>query len=145
MYEYDEYYNNNIFYFSEYTIHMIKNFIHAVIYTLFGLTSIFSTFAIVVEVPPSQGQKDVIVTGPTVVQADEWTLFELIQKINSYLRFAIWVVCMALLIIWWIQLITANGNDAKMKQANKLLMWALIGILISIFSYAIIRIIVNLL
>ena len=78
---------------------MFKNLIHAVVYTFFGLTSIFSTFAIVVEVPPSQGQEDVIVTGPTLVQADESTLFELIQKINTYLRFAIGVICMALLII----------------------------------------------
>jgi hypothetical protein len=50
---------------------MIKNFLHAVIFTTFGLTTLFSTFAIVVEVPSSQGQEDVIVTGPTQIQADE--------------------------------------------------------------------------
>jgi hypothetical protein len=52
---------------------------------------------------------------------------------------------MGVLIYGWIILITAGGDPAKMKQANTLLMWALIGILIAIFSYAIIRIIVNLL
>ena len=41
---------------------MIKNFLHAIIFTTLGLTCVFSTFAIVVEVPPSQGQEDVIVT-----------------------------------------------------------------------------------
>jgi hypothetical protein len=41
---------------------MIKNFIHAIIYTILGFTCVFSTFAIVVEVPSSQGQEDVIVT-----------------------------------------------------------------------------------
>lgn len=50
---------------------MIKNFLHASIYTFFGLTMMFSTFAIIVEVPSSQGQEDVIVTGPTQVEADE--------------------------------------------------------------------------
>ncbi len=40
---------------------------------------------------------------------------------------------------------TAQWDPAKMKEANKLLLWALIGILIAIFSYAIVRVIVNLL
>ncbi len=68
---------------------MVRNFLHSIMYSLFGLMSIFSTFAIVVEVPSSQGQEDVIVTGPTQIQADESTLFETIQTINSYLWFAI--------------------------------------------------------
>jgi hypothetical protein len=34
---------------------MIKNFIHGIIFTIFGVTaSVFSTFAIVVDVPSSQ-------------------------------------------------------------------------------------------
>lgn len=124
---------------------MIKNLLHAIIFTTLGLTSIFSTYAIVVEVPSSQWQEDVMVTGPTQIQSDEWTFFDTIQIINKYLRFAIWAVCMWVLIFWWIKLITAQWDPAKMKEANKLLMWALIGILIAIFSYAIVRIIVNLL
>lgn len=123
----------------------LKNFIHAILFTFFGFTTLFSTYAIVVEVPPSQGQEDVIVTWPTQIQADEGTLYETIQTINRYLRFSIWAICMGVLIFWWIKLITAGGDQAKMKEANKLLMWALIGILIAIFSYALIRIIVNLL
>lgn len=124
---------------------MIKNFFHAIVFTILGLTSVFSTFAIVVQVPLSQGQEDVIVTGLTQVEWDESNIFDLIQKINTYLRFSIWVICMWVLIYWWIKLITAQGDPAKMKEANKLLMWALIGILVAIFSYAIVRIIVNLL
>lgn len=124
---------------------MIKNFFHAFVYTTLGLMSIFSTFAIVVEVPSNQGQEDIIVTGPTQIQSDEGTLFETIQTINTYLRFFIGAVAMGVLIFWWIKLMTANGDPAKMKEANKLVMWALIGILIAIFSYAVVRIIVNLL
>ena len=124
---------------------MIKNFLHAIIFTTLGLTSVLSTFAIVVEVPSSQGQEDVVVTGPTQVQWDEWTFFETIQTVNKYLWFSIWAVCMWVLIFWWITLMTAQWDEAKMKQANKLLMWALIWILIAIFSYALVRIIINLL
>lgn len=124
---------------------MIKNFFHAIIYTLLGFTSLFSTFAIIVEVPSSQWQEDVIVTWLTQINADEWTIFEVIQTINKYLRFSIWAICMWVLIFWWIKLITAQWDQAKMKEANKLLTWALIWILIAIFSYAIVRIIVNIL
>ena len=124
---------------------MVKNFFHGIIFTVLGLMSLFSTFAIVVEVPSSQWQQDVIVTGPTQIQWDESTFFNTIQTINSYLRFSIWAICMGVLIYWWIKLITAQWDPAKMKEANKLLMWALIGILVAIFSYAIVRIIVNLL
>jgi hypothetical protein len=124
---------------------MIKNFIHGIIYTTLGLTTLFSTYAIVVEVPPSQWQEDVIVTWPTQIQWDESTFFETIQIINKYLRFSIGAICMWVLIFWWIKLMTAQWDAAKMKEANKLLMWALIWILIAIFSYAIVRIIVNLL
>jgi len=100
--------------------------------------------AIVVEVPSSQWQMDVYVTGPTQVQWDESSFFQLIQTINTYLRFSLWVICMAVLIIGGFKLMTAQWNPEKMKQANKLLMWALIGILISVLSYAIIRLVVNL-
>lgn len=124
---------------------MIKIFLHGIVFSIFGLTMLFSTFAIVVEVPSSQWQEDVIVTGPTQIQGDESTFFDTIQTINTYLRFSIGVICMGVLIYWWIKLITAQWDAAKMKESNKLLMWALIGILIAIFSYAIVRIIVNLL
>lgn len=127
------------------SLYMIKNFFHAIFFTTLGLMSVFSTFAIVVEVPSSQWQEDVIVTWPTQIQWDEGTFFETIQTINTYLRFSLWSICMGVLIFWWIKLITAQWDAAKMKEANKLLMWALIGILIAILSYAIVRIIVNLL
>jgi hypothetical protein len=52
----------------------------------------------VVEVPSSQGQEDVMVTGPTQIQSDESTLFETIQIINKYLRFSIGAICMGVLI-----------------------------------------------
>lgn len=125
---------------------MIKNFFHGIIFTLIGLTTLFSTYAIVVDVPPSWGQWDInLVWDTTTIQTDESTIFDIIQTINMYLRFSIWAICMGVLIFWWIKLITANGDPAKMKEANKLLMWALIGILVAIFSYAIVRIIINLL
>ena len=119
---------------------MWKKIFLALLFTLPALNS----YAIVVQVPNSQGQSDVAVTGPTQVQGDESSFFQLLQTINQYLRFGIGVVCMVVLVMGGFKLMTASGNPEKLKQANKLLMWALIGILISILSYAIIRLVVNL-
>ena len=126
---------------------MIKNFLHAVLFITLGFMSIFSTFAIVVNVPENWAQPDIIVPVNQIDDsvASESSLFTTIQTVNSYLRFSMWVICMWVLIYWWIKLITAQWDSAKMKEANKLLMWALIGILIVIFSYALVKIIVNLL
>ncbi|MFA7717180.1 MAG: hypothetical protein WC875_00510 [Candidatus Absconditabacterales bacterium] len=124
---------------------MVKNFIHGLFYTFLGFTALtFSTFALVVEVPPHQGQEDVIVTGPTQIQSDEGTFFETIQIINRYLRFTVGVVCMGVLVYGGFSLITAQGDEAKMKKSSKLLLGSLTGILIAILSYALIRLIVNL-
>ncbi len=127
---------------------MVKNFIHAIIFATFGFTCIFSTYAILIEIPQNAGNPDVVVTWPAQIDestASESTLFDLIQIINTYLRFSIGVVAMGVLIYWWIKLITGQGDPAKMKEANKLLMWALIGILVAIFSYALVRLIINIL
>jgi len=119
---------------------MWKKIFLALLFTLPALNS----YAIVVQVPNSQGQSDVAVTGPTQVQGDESSFFQLLQTINQYLRFGIGVVCMVVLVMGGFKLMTASGNPEKLKQANKLLMWALIGILISLLSYSIIRLVVNL-
>ena len=125
--------------------HLLQNIMwKKIVLTILLILPVLNSFAIVVQVPNNQGQQDVAVTGPTQVQGDESSFFQLIQTINQYLRFGIGVVCMAVLVIGGFKLITASGNPEKLKQANKLLMWALIGILISLLSYSIIRLVVNL-
>ena len=114
-------------------------------FVVISVTTISSSYAIIVEVPPQQGQEDVIVTWPTQIQADEGSFYDTIQLINKYLWFAISVVCMWVLVYGGFVLMTASGDEKKMEQANKLLTWALIGIVISLLSYAIVRIITNLL
>lgn len=119
-----------------------------IIFGLFGLIMIGSSFqqsfAITVELPRTQGNEDIAVVGPEQISGDEWTFFDTIQMINQYLWFGLWAVCMWVLVFGGIQLITAGGDAEKMKKTNKLLMWALIGILISILSYSVIRLVVNL-
>ena len=103
-----------------------------------------TTSAIVVEVPRDLGNPDIAVIGPEQISWDEYTFFETLQLINKYLWLSIGWICMGVLVWGGIQLITASGNAEKMKKTNKLLMGVLIGILISILSYSIIRLIINL-
>jgi hypothetical protein len=109
---------------------------------IFSFFSIAS--AIVVEIPTSEWNEDIAVVWPTEITGDESSFFDTIQLTNKYLWFALWAVCMGVLVRWGIQLVTANGDGEKMKKTNKLLMWALVGILICILSYSVIRLVVNL-
>jgi len=111
----------------------------------FVLSLVSSTSAVVVEVPPARGNPDVAVTWPTRIQADESTVFSFIQLINDYLWFFMWAVAFWVLVYGGIKLITAQWDPEKMSSANRLLLWAGIGIVIVIFSYAVVRLIINLL
>lgn len=113
---------------------------------LFTLSLGFSSsYGIIIQVPSQQWQSDVAIVGTsTDIQENESTLFAFIQLVNSYLWFAIGVVCMAVLIWGGVKLITAQWDEKKMAEANKLLLWALAWIMISLLSYALIRLIVNL-
>lgn len=102
------------------------------------------SFAITVELPRTQGNEDIAVVWPEQISWDESTFFDTIQMINQYLWFGLGAVCMVVLVWGGIQLITASWDEAKMKKTNNLLMGALIGILISILSYSVIRLVVNL-
>ena len=110
--------------------------------TMFSLASFSS--AIILQVPPAQGQEDIIQTGPSQIQTDESTLFEIIQIINKYLWFSIWGVAMVVFVIAGFYLITASGNADQTKKANKMFFGSIIAIMICIVSYSVVRILVNL-
>lgn len=123
---------------------MIKK-IFIFMFWIISLTSFFQqSFAINVELPRAQWNPDIAVIWPEQISGDETTFFNIIEMVNQYLWFGLWLVCMVVLVWGGIQLITASGDAEKMKKTNKLLMWALIGILISILSYSVIRLVVNL-
>lgn len=106
--------------------------------------NVWNVFAIDIQVPNSQWNEDIIVTWPSQIHTDESTIFEMIQIINQYLWFSIWLVCMIILIIGGFKLISAEWDAGKTKKANSMLSWAIIWILICMLSYAAVRIVVNL-
>jgi hypothetical protein len=101
-------------------------------------------FAITLQVPTPSGQDDIVVTGPTQVESNESTIFDVIQIINDYLRFSIAGVAMILLIYGWIKLITGEWNKESVSSANKMIISSIIAILVAIVSYALVKLVVNL-
>jgi len=105
---------------------------------------VFKTNAIEVRVPSSQWQEDVNIWWSTTVNWDENTVFDLIQQVNQYLWMAIWAVCMWVLVYSWFKLMTANWDEWETKKANNMLVWAAVWIVVSLVSYTLVRLVVNL-
>jgi len=118
----------------------LRAFIAGILYT-----TLAKTFAIVLDVPPSWWNQDIEVSGPTRIQEGESTLFAFIQFINTYLRFFLGAITMWVLVYAWFRLLTAAGNEERIKQTTNLLIWTIIGIVVVLLSYAIVRLVVNLL
>lgn len=95
--------------------------------------------------PPSQGNPDLQkATAINPVYGDKSDVETLLWQVNQYLRFTLWVVAMAVLIIAWYKLITARGDEKEMKKATDILIWLVIWVFIAIFSYLLVRIVANL-
>jgi hypothetical protein len=122
----------------------MKKFLTSCIILVGSLLTI--AHGIVIQIPDPEGNVDVgsITVWSTQIQGDESSFFDTIQMVNKYLWMSVGLVCMVLLVYAGIGLITANGDEAKTKNANKTLIGALIWIMICIFSYAVVRLVVNL-
>ena len=90
-------------------------------------------------------QKDVADNpgGWTWISGD-YSILDVINLINSYLRFAVWFVCFLFMIINGYKLITAHGDEKQTKAAIKWLLWAVIWIVICLLAYIIVNLAVKL-
>lgn len=95
--------------------------------------------------PPSKGNPDLQnATKTAAVYGDENDINTLVNTANEYLRFTLWVVAMAVLVIAGYKLITARWDEKEMKKANNIIIWLVVWILIAIFAYLIVRVVANL-
>lgn len=78
------------------------------------------------------------------IAVDEKTLPKILDLINNYLRVAIGVVCLWVLVYGGFRLISAQWDEKRLKEANSLILWAFVGIVIATMWFAVIKIIVNL-
>ena len=90
-------------------------------------------------------QKDVADNpgGGTWISGD-YSLLDVINLINSYLRFAVGFVCFLFMIINWYKLITAHWDEKQTKTAISWLLWSIAWIVICLLAYILVNIAVKL-
>lgn len=107
-------------------------------------------FWVEVRLPNDQVGDDINITtqwqmSNTRIRGDEKILFNTVNLVNNYLRWSFTIVCTILVIYGGFELITANGDKKALKRAQ----WTFIGtwvwIAIAMLSYAIVRILSNIL
>jgi len=72
------------------------------------------------------------------------SFLDIISFVNSYLRFAIWLICFLFMIWNGFQLIMSRGNEKDMKAAKDALIWCGIWLASCILAYIIVNIAINL-
>lgn len=123
----------------------MKNFFWKfIVICVLSLSSLLPTLAIILQVPTPSGQDDIIMSWPTQIQSNESTIFDVIQIINDYLRFAIVWMAMVVLVFGGIKLIVAGDDKDVVATANKMIISSMIAIFVSMLSYALIKLVVNL-
>jgi hypothetical protein len=75
-----------------------------------------------------------------------WNNFyiDLAKMINDYLWFFLWVVAFIAVLYAGFLLISSNGSPEDLKKWNKILIWWLIGIFVSVLAYNIVQLVINL-
>lgn len=100
-------------------------------------------FWVTIEIPPVNGSDDIISPdGDTIIwETNSW--MNLMKQANEYVWFVLFLVAMIMLIVGGYWLITAEWDSAYLKKANKLVIYGLVWIVISISSYFIVKLLVN--
>lgn len=102
------------------------------------------TFAVTVEIPGDNvTSRDVNVPRSTI-EWDQNSIIDLVKQINEYLWFSIAAIGIAVALYAGYTIVMSGGDKAKMKKGNDVLIGALIGIFIAVFSYVLVRLVVNL-
>lgn len=116
------------------------------ILVIFSLLFPSLVWAITLTVPPTDGNRDIILTWPTQVESQSDLITGYIQLINQYLWFAMIVLLFVLVVRMWFKLMTneAGSDEAKTILKNWLIS-AWTGIMIIILSYTVVRLVINIL
>lgn len=99
-----------------------------------------------VSLPDGQGYQDLqnAMQNGSEITGSSSDILMLLQTINEYLWIAVGITCMVAIVIGGIKLITARGDEAVMKRANNMMIGAMVGIIIAIFAYLLVRLVINL-
>ena len=130
---------------------MLKKFILLTCLSLFGFINYYS-FWYQVDLPnPTQNiQSEWTIIASKVDEDDEkkedrMPYFEYLVKIlTTYIWLFTWVVAFWVVLFAWFLLTTSQWTPEDLKKANKMLVWWLVGIFVSLLSYLLVKVLINL-
>jgi len=71
--------------------------------------------------------------------------FEYLVKIlTTYIWLFTWVIAFWVVLYAWFLLTTSQWTPEDLKKANKMLVWWLVGIFVSLLSYLLVKVLINL-
>lgn len=104
----------------------------------------WSTHELELNVPTPSWQSDLSkIISSTRIQTNRTELVDIINIINKYLWFSLAWIAMAIFVYAWILLI-AGWKKENFEKANKMLLASGVAIVVSMLSYTIIKLILNL-
>ena len=81
-----------------------------------------------------------------------WTIYDgnedfynkIWKTITTYIWFFTWVVAFVVVLTAGYHLFSSKGNPENLKKANKMLIWWLVWIFVSLLSYVFVRVLITL-
>lgn len=86
------------------------------------------------------GGKDCVTKGANNVQTgSSKTLPENIEQVTNLLLFLLGAVAVIMLVIGGFKFVTSNGSAEQVKSAKNTVMYAIVGLVVAIVAYAVVR------
>jgi len=80
----------------------------------------------------------------TIYDTDEDFYKTIWETLTKYIWFFTWVVAFIVVLTAGYYLFTSKGNQEDLKKANKMLIWWLVWIFVSLLSYVFVRVLITL-
>jgi len=116
---------------------MIKKIILLLFIIFIGTFSVFSY-----EVDLPNGGNDIKSTN--TINKDTKFYINTAKKVTDYLWYILWAISFGVVLFAWTLLLKSEWEEQELKKANKMLVWWLIWIFVSLLSYSIVNLIINL-
>ena len=92
---------------------------------------------------------------PTSNIQSEWTIlssssqkhsyfFNVFKVLTTYIWLFTWVVAFWVVLYAWFLLVSSHWTPEDLKKANKMLVWWLVWIFVSLLSYLLVKVLINL-
>lgn len=86
---------------------------------------------------------EIEITPPATVLSDSIDLQDVLTSLADYLLPFVAVFAVLMIVIGGIYRATAAGDEERIEKAKKMIKFAIIGLLVAVLSYAIVKIVIN--